>query len=307
MVDDQKGVVRKGVHKLTIQTIKFSQFTAVNLANTTNKLVGMSSLSGGTNIYTNYPLTWTTAGRPITPQSGILGYNSTLSQYEYWNGAAWVQFAAGGSGTVALGNAGQIAYYATTGTSVSGLSSLPNGLGLGTPGSGVLTHATGLPLTTGVTGILPEANGGTGVSSLPNMAANTSSTTVSGSTPTAIVFSSVEYDTASAYDNSTGIYTVPQTGKYAVNAILHYNAYNIGSGGYQTLIVYKNGVLYETLENTFWSSIAATAGTVSHGHVELSCMAGDTLQIYAICNNGGASSTLNNSVGNKFSVSWIGL
>lgn len=291
---------------MTVSTIKFSQFAEASLANSTNKIVGVSSLSGGTNFYVDFPLTWTTAGRPVTPQPGILGYNSTLSQYEYWNGAAWVQFAAGGSGTVGLGNAGQIAYYATTGTAVSGTSALPDGLGLGTPGSGVMTNVTGLPLTTGTVGILPETKGGTGVSSLPNMSVNSSTTTIISSAFSPIIFTTVEYDTASGYNVSTGIYTIPQTGKYAVNAILDYNAYVVGINGFQQLVLYKNGVPYVFIDSTFWSNLNGSAGTVSHGYVELSCTVGDTLQIYAKANNGGATSTLNGGVGNKFSVSWIG-
>jgi len=33
--------------------------------------------------------TWTTATRPGSPTLGLLGYNSSLSAYEFWNGSAW--------------------------------------------------------------------------------------------------------------------------------------------------------------------------------------------------------------------------
>ncbi len=33
--------------------------------------------------------TWTTATRPASPTLGLLGYNSSLAAYEFWNGSAW--------------------------------------------------------------------------------------------------------------------------------------------------------------------------------------------------------------------------
>ena len=32
---------------------------------------------------------WTTAGRPASPNAGEFGFNSTNSQYEFWNGSSW--------------------------------------------------------------------------------------------------------------------------------------------------------------------------------------------------------------------------
>lgn len=129
---------------MTIATIKISQFQAVNLTNTTNFLCGVSALSGGVDILVPFPLTWNTAGRPVTPPAGTLGYNTSLGQYEYWNGAAWVQFSAGGAGTVNVGAQYQIAYYANTGTAVSGLNTV-NSAVLTTSAGGIPIWSTSLP------------------------------------------------------------------------------------------------------------------------------------------------------------------
>ena len=76
---------------------------------------------GGNNVKVPYPYEWTTANRPTSPNNGLSGYNTDSSQWEYWNGSSWVQFAAGGSGSVNTGSANELAYYATSGTAVSGL------------------------------------------------------------------------------------------------------------------------------------------------------------------------------------------
>jgi hypothetical protein len=117
-----------------VSTIKFSQFAVANLANTTNQLVGVSAPTGGQNFQTPLTLSWTTAGRPSTPPNGLLGYNTDLGQYEYWNGSAWVQLASGGSGTVNTGSVNQLAWYMSSGTAVSGLN---------TANSSVLTTTSG--------------------------------------------------------------------------------------------------------------------------------------------------------------------
>lgn len=111
---------------MAFNTVKFSEFVLGNLSNTTNMLVGVSASSGGVNYQTPFPETWTTANRPVTPKNGTLGYNTDMSQYEYWNGVAWVQLSSGGSGTVNSGAQNQVAWYATTGTAVSGLLNQPN-------------------------------------------------------------------------------------------------------------------------------------------------------------------------------------
>ena len=36
------------------------------------------------------PPSWTTAGRPSSPVNGQLGWNTTLTRLEVWNGTSWL-------------------------------------------------------------------------------------------------------------------------------------------------------------------------------------------------------------------------
>ena len=55
----------------------------------------MSVVLNGTNGINNAQ--WTTAGRPSSPTAGQQGYNTTLNQWEVWNGTSWIQVVAGTS------------------------------------------------------------------------------------------------------------------------------------------------------------------------------------------------------------------
>lgn len=80
-----------------VTSIKFSQFATADLSNNTNKLVGVG---GGLNIQSPFILSWTTLTRPgispaFTPLNGTFGYNTTLSDYEFYSTAtsSWIQVA----------------------------------------------------------------------------------------------------------------------------------------------------------------------------------------------------------------------
>ncbi|PWU05063.1 MAG: hypothetical protein C5B43_03855 [Verrucomicrobia bacterium] len=83
-----------------VNTVKFSQFAQATLTNSSNILVGASSTTGGINIRNSFVTKWTTATRPLPPYDGLLGYNTDLEEYEYWNGTtlAWIQLVSGGGG-----------------------------------------------------------------------------------------------------------------------------------------------------------------------------------------------------------------
>lgn len=71
---------------MPILTKKFSEFITGSM-NETNQTVG---LSNGANARFPFVTTWTTAGRPTTPTDGLMGFNSTLDQWEYWDNTAGI-------------------------------------------------------------------------------------------------------------------------------------------------------------------------------------------------------------------------
>lgn len=79
-----------------VNTVKFSQFSSTN-PSSANTVVG---LSGGLNSKITWPISWTTALRPIAPNNGWIGYNTDLELYEFWNGVIWQQLGTGDAGTV---------------------------------------------------------------------------------------------------------------------------------------------------------------------------------------------------------------
>ncbi len=88
-----------------VLTKKFSEFVEADLTDDENELVG---LSGGQNARSAKVTEWTTATRPTPPFNGLMGYNTDLDLWEYYNEslASWVQFSSSAGNVNITGGTG---------------------------------------------------------------------------------------------------------------------------------------------------------------------------------------------------------
>jgi hypothetical protein len=187
----------------------------------------------------------------------------------------------------------------TAGT--AGTGGNPGGAG----GSGVIIvtehYANGAVGTaTNVTGVVAVANGGTGLNAYVNARYYSSTSSISGSFGV-VVYATKDFDNGTGspnYNTSTGVYTIPVSGVYQINAGLIVNGTSISN---PTLAIFKNGS-----EKTEGNSLSpsGTAGAVAVNDI-ISCSAGDTISIEAECNGSGLSIGSSN-VRNWFSIAKIG-
>lgn len=119
------------------------QFSTLALGSTltTSAILSLSSTTLGF-----LPPRMTTVQRDAitTPATGLLIYNTSTNQYNSYDGVAWVALAMSGGGTVNVGTQYQLGYYATTGTSISGLSLI-------TASRALESDINGLPVASTVT------------------------------------------------------------------------------------------------------------------------------------------------------------
>lgn len=137
------------------------------------------------------------------------------------------------------------------------------------------------------------------------MRATGSSTSISNSGNTAVIFPTVSYDTTGGYNSTTGVYTVSVPGKYHVCEYMQTNAAVYATTGAFVAMIYKNGSQYSQISadnNKGTGNSASTFWTSPGSCDDIDLKGGDTLQIYAASN---ATIALNNAVG-YFAVNRIG-
>ncbi len=173
-----------------VQTKTFSAFATADLTNSGNLLVG---IGGGINIKAAKVTTWTTGTRPSPPFDGLIGYNSTLKQWEYWNSAtsAWIQLA-----NNAIVNA---TYILQTANAL-----LPNAQALGSLSTGILKSTA----TTGVVSISAPLTSIDGLTTIANQMIYTTASNTYATTPlTAFARTLLDDSTAAAMRTTLGLGT----------------------------------------------------------------------------------------------------
>lgn len=151
-----------------------------------------------------------------------------------------------------------------------------------------------------LTSPLPVSSGGTGLSMTPQLYANISNTSIS-STITTVVFTTATYDNYSAYNSSTGKYTVPVDGMYNITASIIYNSTSIGVGGVQVLYIKVNSTTYMIDRQNYQSYAGIIIG--HNGSLNMRLSANDTVEIQAYNNT---TTSLDNTNNNIFSLAWVG-
>jgi hypothetical protein len=141
-----------------------------------------------------------------------------------------------------------------------------------------------------------------------NAKATAASTSLPSGSTTNIVFSTVEFDTHGSYNNSTGIYTVPVSGKYAISGVV----YSTSSGGLTItqevrLIANQTGSTSRSQVINRFVAASTSAQQVSiSGDTVFNCIAGDQIRL-TVFNGTGNTITLNGgSNDNLFMIERLG-
>ncbi len=139
-----------------------------------------------------------------------------------------------------------------------------------------------------------------------NMYANSGTTSITNGALTTLVYSTVTYDTHSAYNNSTGVYTIPVAGKYLIIGKFGVSAVTsaTAAGADVAIRVHINGTVMN--QQFVYAQTTTAIRPDPFIVVELKLSVNDTVAI-AIDNGWGATLTMNNSaLACWFNISRIG-
>ena len=123
---------------------------------------------------------------------------------------------------------------------------------------------------------------------------------------TVVVFGTKIFDSHSAMNASTGVFTCPVSGEYQLSAAFYFSTAITATATDIQTIAYKNGVAYLGVNNT--KSGTAAAPLTTSGTIRIRCNAGDTLSCAVLQANSAttAQTLLANAAFNWVAISRVG-
>ena len=123
---------------------------------------------------------------------------------------------------------------------------------------------------------------------------------------TVIVFGTKIFDSHSAMNASTGVFTCPVSGEYQLSAAFYFSTAITATATDIQTIAYKNGVAYLGVNNA--KSGTAAAPLTTSGTIRIRCNAGDTLSCAVLQANSAttAQTLLTNAAFNWVAISRVG-
>ena len=207
--------------------------------------------------------------------------------------------AQGGTGLTTTANS---AIFTTNSSGVPGwTASLTNGQILigstgATPAPSTITAGTGITITNGAGTISIAAT------TASTFYVNTANTSIGALA--VVKYSNVVNDSAAGYSVATGLYTIPTTGWYIVNANIKTTSYNYGASAIVQINLYQNATIIaqQLITPAAYNAtgLGLNLGTVYY------FTAGNTVSIQAFSNiGGGGGTTLDSSVINFLSINYL--
>lgn len=139
-------------------------------------------------------------------------------------------------------------------------------------------------------------------------AGNASTQSFANNTPTTVTNWTKIFDTANAFNATTGVYTVPVGGLYSITANLLFNSVLYPADGYLSGVIYKNGTAASDYLNQVGAATTAPIYLQVKMDLLVQCIAGDTLYIQAVQSSSGTNTLYADStlIYNRFSVLKVG-